>query len=60
MRQNIDKQRKSMLTSLKKQEISVDQMAFLMTDIVGSIDGISGNALGPIKGIEICQGNEAA
>jgi hypothetical protein len=26
---------------------AVDQMSFLMTDLVGSIDGISGNALGP-------------
>ena len=41
MRANIDKQRKSMPASWKKQENGVDQMSLLMTDIVGSIDGIS-------------------
>jgi len=35
MRQNMNKQENPSVTSLKKQEISVDQMAFLMTDIVG-------------------------
>ncbi len=60
MRETIDKQRKSMLASWKKQENGVDQMSFLMTDIVGSIDGISGNALGPIRGLELEEGSEAA
>ena len=60
LRENIDKQRKSMLASWKKQENSVDQMSFLMTDVVGSIDGISGNALGPIRGLELEEGSEAA
>lgn len=60
MRENIDKQRKSMLTSWKKQENAVDQMSFLMTDIVGSIDGISGNALGPVRGLQLEEGSEAA
>ncbi len=60
MRETIDKQRKSMLASWKKQENAVDQMSFLMTDIVGSIDGISGNALGPIRGLELEEGSEAA
>lgn len=60
MRETIDKQRKSMLASWKKQENSVDQMSFLMTDIVGSIDGISGNALGPILGLQLEEGTEAA
>ena len=60
MRETIDKQRKSMLASWKKQENGVDQMSFLMTDIVGSIDGISGNALGPIRGLELEESSEAA
>ncbi len=60
MRETIDKQRKSMLASWKKQENGVDQMSFLMTDIVGSIDGISGNALGSIRGLELEEGSEAA
>ena len=60
MREQIEKQRKSMLASWKKQEIAVDQMGFLMTDIVGSIDGISGNALGPIRGLELAESSEAA
>lgn len=60
MRENIDKQRRSMLTSWKKQENAVDQMTFLMTDIVSSIDGISGNALGPIRGLELGENSEAA
>jgi len=60
MRETIDKQRKSMLASWKKQENGVDQMSFLMTDIVGSIDGISGNALGTIRGLELEEGSEAA
>lgn len=60
MREAIDKQRKSMLASWKKQENAVDQMSFLMTDIVGSIDGISGNALGPIRGLQLGEGSEAA
>ncbi len=60
LRENIDKQRKSMLASWKKQENGVDQMSFLMTDIVGSIDAISGNALGPIRGLELEEGSEAA
>ena len=60
LRENIDKQRKSMLASWKKQENGVDQMSFLMTDIVGSIDAISGNALGPIRGLELEEGREAA
>lgn len=60
MRETIDKQRKSMLASWKKQENAVDQMSFLMTDVVGSIDGISGNALGPIRGLELEEGSEAA
>lgn len=60
MRETIDKQRKSMLASWKKQENAVDQMSYLMTDVVGSIDGISGNALGPIRGLELEEGSEAA
>ena len=60
LRETIDKQRKSMLASWKKQENAVDQMSFLMTDIVGSIDGISGNALGPIRGLELEESSEAA
>ena len=35
-------------------------MSFLMTDVVGSIDGISGNALGPIRGLQLEEGSEAA
>ena len=60
LRENIDKQRKSMLASWRKQENGVDQLSFLMTDIVGSIDGISGNALGPERGLELEEGSEAA
>ena len=60
LRETIDKQRKSMLASWKKQENGVDQMSFLMTDIVGSIDAISGNALRPIRGLELEEGSEAA
>lgn len=60
LRETIDKQRKSMLASWKKHENGVDQMSFLMTDIVGSIDGISGNALRPIRGLELEEGSEAA
>jgi hypothetical protein len=60
MRENLDKERKSMLAYWKKQEKAIDQMGFLMTDIVGSIDGISGNALGPIRGLQLEQSTEAA
>lgn len=60
MRQNIDKERKSMLAFWKKQEKAIDQMGFLVSDIIGSIDGISGNALGPIRGLELDQSSEAA
>lgn len=60
MRQNIDRERRSMLAFWKKQEKAIDQMGFLVTDIVGSIDGISGNALGPIRGLELHEGSEAA
>ena len=60
MRQIIDKQRKSMLASWSKLDNSVDQMGFLVSDIVGSIDGISGNALGPVRGLELEEGSEAA
>lgn len=60
MRQNIDKERRSMLAFWKKQEKAIDQMGFLVTDIVGSIDGISGNALGPIRGLQLEEGSEAA
>jgi hypothetical protein len=60
LHQNIDKERKSMLAFWKKQEKAIDQMGFLVSDIVGSIDGISGNALGPIRGLELEQGSEAA
>jgi len=60
LRENIDKQRKSMLTSWKKQETGLDQMSFLMTDIIGSIDGISGNVTGAIRGLELEQDSEAA
>lgn len=60
MRSNIDKERRSMLAFWKKQEKAIDQMGFLVTDIVGSIDGISGNALGPIRGLQLEQGSEAA
>jgi hypothetical protein len=60
MRQNIDKERKSMLALWKKQEKAIDQMGFLVCDIVGSIDGISGNALGPVRGIQLEEGIEAA
>jgi len=60
MRLNIDKERKSMLAFWKKQEKAIDQMGFLVTDIVGSIDGISGNALGAIKGLELDESSEAA
>lgn len=41
MRLNIDKERKSMLAFWKKQEKAIDQMGFLVTDIVGSIDTVS-------------------
>lgn len=60
MRVNIDKERRSMLAFWKKQEKAIDQMGFLVTDIVGSIDGISGNALGPIRGLQLEEGSEAA
>lgn len=60
MRLNIDKERRSMLAFWKKQEKAIDQMGFLVTDIVGSIDGISGNALGPIRGLQLEEGSEAA
>src|SRR5690606_27678946 len=60
LRENIDKERKSMLAFWKKQEKAIDQMGYLMIDIVGSIDGISGNALGPIRGLELEAGSEAA
>ena len=60
MRQIIDKQRKSMLASWSKLNNSVDQMRFLVSDIVGSIDGISGNALGPVRGLVLEEGSEAA
>lgn len=60
MRQNIDKERKSMLAFWKKQEKAIDQMGFLVADIIGSIDGISGNALGPIRGLELGEASEAA
>jgi len=60
MRSNIDKERRSMLAFWKKQEKAIDQMGFLVTDIVGSIDGISGNALGPIRGLQLEEGSEAA
>lgn len=60
LRQNIDKERKSMLAFWKKQEKAIDQMGFLISDIVGSIDGISGNALGPVRGLELEQSSEAA
>jgi len=60
MRNNIDKERRSMLTFWKKQEKAIDQMGFLVTDIVGSIDGISGNALGPIRGLQLEEASEAA
>lgn len=60
MRENIDKERKSMLAFWKKQEKAIEQMGYLLIDIVGSIDGISGNALGPIRGLELEAGSEAA
>lgn len=60
MRENIDKERKSMLAFWKKQEKAIEQMGYLLIDIVGSIDGISGNALGPIRGLELEQSHEAA
>jgi hypothetical protein len=56
---NIDKERKSMLAFWKKQEKAIDQMGFLVSDIVESIDGISRNSLGPIRGLELEQGSEA-
>jgi hypothetical protein len=60
LRLNIDKERKSMLTFWKKQEKAVDQMSLVVSDIVGSIDGISGNTLGPIKGLELDEPSEDA
>lgn len=60
MRTNIDKERRSMLAFWKKQEKAIDQMGLLVTDIVGSIDGISGNALGPIRGFQIEETSEVA
>lgn len=60
MRQIIDKQRKSMLASWSKLDNSVDQMGFLVADIVGSIDGISGNALGAVRGLQLEEESEAA
>lgn len=32
----------------------------LVADIVASIDGISVNALGPVRGLELEEGSEAA
>lgn len=60
MRENIDRERKSMLAFWKKQEKAIEQMGYLFIDIVGSIDGISGNALGPIRGLQLEQSDEAA
>jgi hypothetical protein len=60
MKSNVEKERKSMLAFWKKQEIQIDQMNFLMIDIVGSIDGLSGNSLGPVRGLELGESNEAA
>lgn len=60
MKTNVEKERKSMLAFWKKQEIQIDQMNFLMIDIVGSIDGLSGNALGPVRGLELGENDEAA
>lgn len=60
LRENIDKERRSMLAFWRKQEKTIDQMGYLLTDIVGSIDGISGNALGPVKGLGLPEGSEAA
>lgn len=58
MRENIDKERKSMLAFWKKQEKAIEQMGYLVVDIIGSIDGISGNAIGPIRGLELAEVSE--
>ncbi|WP_420583104.1 DUF2130 domain-containing protein [Reichenbachiella sp.] len=60
MKTNVEKERKSMLAFWKKQEVQIDQMNFMMLDVIGSIDGLSGNALGPINGLELGDGSEAA
>jgi hypothetical protein len=60
MKENVEKHRKSVLSVCRKQEIEIDQMNFLMIDIIGSIDGLSGNALGQVRGLELDQGSEAA
>lgn len=60
MKENVEKERKSMLAFWKKQEMQIDQMNFLMIDVIGSIDGLSGNALGPVRGLELGEGSEAA
>lgn len=60
MRSNVEKQRKNALSLCKKQENEIDQMSYLMIDIVGSIDGLSGNALGPVRGLELDESSEAA
>lgn len=58
MRENIDKERKSMLAFWKKQEKAIEQMGYLVVDIISSIDGISGNAIGPIRGLELAEVSE--
>jgi hypothetical protein len=60
MKSNVDKERKSMLAFWKKQEIEIDQMNILMMDVVGSIDGLSGNALGPINGLVLNEKNQTS
>ncbi len=60
MRENIDKERRFMFASWKKREKNIDQMGLLVSDIVGSIDGISGNVLGPINGLDLLETSEAA
>ncbi|MEP7198167.1 MAG: DUF2130 domain-containing protein [Saprospiraceae bacterium] len=58
MRENIDRERRFMMASWKKREKNIDQMGFLVADIVGSIDGISGNSLGPINGLALLETSE--
>ena len=60
MRKNIVKERKSMLAFSKVQEKFIEQMGYRLIGIVGSIDAISGNALGPIRGLKLAQVSELA
>lgn len=60
MKANVDKERKKMLAFWKSQEVEIDHMTFLITDVVGSIEGLSGNTLGPVKGLSLLDTEDAA